>query len=340
MGGAVGINIVQFPSPLSPLPDLITHADWSMQPNKRWIATAVLQTDGSYLAMAPKPVKEPGTLLQRLRAAAGVQGTILAGFDFPIGLPLRYARACGIGDFLDVIPQLGLGEWADFYNVAEQPQQVNLRRPFYPLRPGNARQIHLLKSLGMQEIDNLRRRCELPHAGRRAAAPLFWTMGAQQVGKAAICGWRDMLGPALREPLPGITIWPFSGQLVELLQPGQTVIAETYPAEFYQHLGVKFDRRQGVHLGTLGGKRSQEARIGNSEKLRDWQALAQVRLSPKLEAAIHDGFGSATDGEDRFDAVIGLFGMLNVVRGRRETGEPEDGTIRRLEGWILGQSTV
>jgi len=328
------------PLPFSRLPDLITHADWGTQPTKRWIAAAVLQADGSYLALAPEPVKEPGTLLQRLRTSVGVQGTILAGFDFPIGLPLRYAQACGIGDFLEILPRLGQGEWADFYNVAEQPQQINLHRPFYPLRPGNARQLHLLNSLGMQEMDDLRRRCELPQAGRRAAASLFWTMGAQQAGKAAICGWRDMLGPAMRETPPGITIWPFSGQLVDLLLPGKTVVAETYPAEFYQHFEVKFNRRLGSHLNSLGGKRSKNARIANSATLLDWQAQMQARLSAKLEAAILDGFGSAPDGEDRFDAVIGLFGMLNVGRGKPKTGEPEDGTIRRLEGWILGQSTV
>ena len=333
MGGVVGINLVQHPPALYHLPELITHADWGTHPTKRWIATAVLQEDGSYLAQAPELVAEPETLLRRMRVSAGVQGIVLAGFDFPIGLPERYAKACGIGDFLEILPRLGRGEWVDFYNVAEQPQQVSLHRPFYPLRPGSARQIHLLNSLGMQKMDDLRRRCELPHAGRRAAAPLFWTMGAQQVGKAAICGWRDILGPALRETPPGITIWPFSGQLVELLQPGKTVIVETYPAEFYQHLGVKFNRR-------LGGKRSQAARIGNSIPLLDWQAHANVRLSPELEAAIRVGFGSTMDGDDRFDAVIGLFGMLNLVRGRRETSEPEDGIIRKLEGWILGQSTV
>jgi hypothetical protein len=149
-----------------------------------------------------------------------------------------------------------------------------------------------------------------------------------------------MLGPALNETPPGISIWPFSGQLGDLLHPGQTVIAETYPAEFYQHLGVKFNRGRGIQHSMQGGKRSQQARIGNSEILLNWQAAAQVRLSPRLESSIQDGFGSSADGEDRFDAVVGLFGMLNVVGGRRETGEPEDSTIRRLEGWILGQSTV
>jgi len=36
--------------------------------------------------------------------------------------------------------------------------------------------------------------------------------------------------------------------------------------------------------------------------------------------------------------VVGLLGMLNVVLGRRPSGEPDDPLVRRLEGWILGQT--
>jgi hypothetical protein len=36
--------------------------------------------------------------------------------------------------------------------------------------------------------------------------------------------------------------------------------------------------------------------------------------------------------------VVGLFGMLNVVLGRLPCGEPDDPVVRRIEGWILGQS--
>ena len=34
---------------------------------------------------------------------------------------------------------------------------------------------------------------------------------------------------------------------------------------------------------------------------------------------------------------VGLLGMLNVVRGYRATGEPDDPAVRDIEGWILGQ---
>ena len=34
--------------------------------------------------------------------------------------------------------------------------------------------------------------------------------------------------------------------------------------------------------------------------------------------------------------MVGLFGLLNVLRGGRPSGEPEDPVVRRIEGWILG----
>jgi hypothetical protein len=108
------------------------------------------------------------------------------------------------------------------------------------------------------------------------------------------------------------------------------VVAETYPAEFYGHLKLK--------LPVAGqGKRSQAARRANAPALITWSQSAGVHLAADLNAAIRDGFGSGADGEDRFDAVVGLFGMVNVVLGHREPGEPADDSIREIEGWILGQ---
>jgi hypothetical protein len=69
-----------------------------------------------------------------------------------------------------------------------------------------------------------------------------------------------------------------------------------------------------------------------------WARVAGVDLDPALREQIEDGFGDDPRGDDRFDAVIGLFGMLNVVLGRRPSGEPDDPIVRRIEGWILGQT--
>ena len=49
--------------------------------------------------------------------------------------------------------------------------------------------------------------------------------------------------------------------------------------------------------------------------------------------------GGFPQGDDAFDAVVGLFGMLQVCLGQREPGEPDDRAIREIEGWILGRES-
>lgn len=317
-------------------PALVVHADWGSAPRKRWMAWAQLGADDRYCVLAPNPVGDLATLFQRLRAAAGTEGCVLLGVDFPIGLPLHYAELAGIGTFLDALPRFGEGRWERFYEVSGAPQDISIVQPFYPARPGGARREHLLAALQADSFDALRRRCELPHPGRRAAAPLFWTLGGQQVGKAAIIGWRDLLGPALRGGRDNLAIWPFSGPLAALCVPGRIVVAESYPAEFYGHLGISFT--QGCGEGRRGGKRVREARRANAPLLLQWARQAGVDVAPDLADMIRDGFGAGPDGEDLFDAVIGLFGMLNVVLGRQPPGEVQDARLRMVEGWILGQA--
>ncbi len=112
------------------------------------------------------------------------------------------------------------------------------------------------------------------------------------------------------------------------------MVAETYPAEFYTHLGVTFSPHR---AGARSGKRVRSERLANTVALFAWAERAGVDLDPGLEAAIRDGFGMAPDSDDPFDAAVGLLGMLNVVLGHRPAGEPQDKLIRRVEGWILGQ---
>ncbi len=78
--------------------------------------------------------------------------TTLIGFDFPIGLPSAYAERAGVHDFLDLLPNLGSGEWSGFYRVAEEPAKIGLRRPFYPQRPGGTKMHHLLDALNLKSM--------------------------------------------------------------------------------------------------------------------------------------------------------------------------------------------
>jgi quercetin dioxygenase-like cupin family protein len=264
------------------------------------------------------------TLLDRLRArAAGADACVFVGFDFPIGLPVAYARRAGIDSFLEALPSLG----DDFYDPAVRPDEVSLRRPFYPRRPGSAKQQHLLDGLGAGSTEELLRRCERRTDERPSASPLFWTLGPKAVGKAAITGWRDVLAPALRDSRLDLSLWPFDGRLDDLFAPGRVVVAETYPTEVYGHLGVGF-------AGTR--KADPAARAANGRLLLAWARQTGLEISTDLTRQLAAGFPGA-GGDDRFDAVVGLFGMLNVVLNRRGPGDPDDELVRRVEGWILGQ---
>jgi hypothetical protein len=158
------------------LPTLVTHADWGSHPENRWMARAVLRADSRYAAYVSELVGEPETLVKRLVAQAGPRGCVLLGFDFPIGLPARYAECACIRDFLALLPQLGHGDWSEFYTVAERLDHISLPRPFYPQfsrRKGEAHFSHLLDGLGL-EVSELRRRCEQARPGRAIFGQPAW----------------------------------------------------------------------------------------------------------------------------------------------------------------------
>jgi hypothetical protein len=184
-------------------------------------------------------------------------------------------------------------------------------------------------ALGLATAAGLSRLCDRATAIRPAGAPLFWTLGANQTGKAAISAWRDWLVPALAAPDPP-ALWPFEGDFVPLLAARRTVIAETYPAEVMRHLGLRL----------AGSKRRQPDRAALAPALRAAMRRLSVTPDPALAAAIADGFGPTPDGEDRFDSVIGVLGVINVLAGHRPGGIPPDPWLRRWEGWVLGQTDL
>ncbi len=304
------------------LPAVVCHADWGSDPGKRWMARAVLE-GGRYIAHTPEPVGDHTTLIARVKANIG-QASAMVGFDFPIGVPIAYARLIGAKEFKPFLSQLGRGEFTDFYRVCSEALEITTHRPFYPYKTGGKKQQHLLDVLQAADINDLRRKCELGCSGRKAACSLFWTLGPNQVGKAAIIGWRDVLAPALEND-KSVVLWPFDGSLDQLLKPGNVVIVETYPAECY---GWFF---QG---GLRGKKGDTEVRKRVAGALFRLAGKANLKLDPELTQNIEQGF---PDGDDAFDATVGLFGMLEVLRGERKSGDPKDENVRKLEGWILGQ---
>ena len=90
-------------------------------------------------------------------------------------------------------------ERPDFFRVCDTLADIRLDRPFYPQRGvrGMTRLSHAA-ALGLGDAAGLSRLCDRATPDRPAGAPVFWTLGANQSGKAAIAAWRDLLLPALR----------------------------------------------------------------------------------------------------------------------------------------------
>lgn len=310
------------------LPALVVHADWSINPRKRWLASAELNGN-RYQILSTELVGNLSNFLNRVQKRVGAGGCVLIGFDFPIGLPNTYAQLAGISDFCSALTRFGRDEWSGFYDVAESADQISLHRPFYPNRPGGTRRQLLLTKLGLNSFDDLLRACDKAPPLQRPAAPLFWTLGAQQVGKAAINGWQEVLAPGLIDPNLDLVIWPFSGKLSDLLEPGRVIMVESYPTEFTHQLGLVIPQKR-------FSKRRQSDRILAAERLIKSSTDVGIEFDPQAKRNVIEGFGPSPSGEDRFDAFVGLIGMLQILRRKRHFFEPETNSIRKIEGWIFG----
>ncbi len=311
----------------------VVHSDWSKDSPKRWMASATLdRRTGEVQAFPTEQVTDSENLVRAQIDDKGREVHSIYGFDFPLGIPASYAYRADVSSFLGLLASLGEEAEPDFFRVAETDEQISLGRPFYPYRArlkGEVKQEQLWTGLGLASSDDLFRECERSKGGEQiAACPLFWTLGANQVGKGAISGWREVVIPALVDKGLDVAVWPFDGALSELAEKRRVTLCETYPAEFYGHLGID---RTGL------SKRRQESRREAAKDLLEWAEKCGVELSEKLSTEIRDGFGESATGEDRFDAVVGLFGMLNVLLGHRESGEEKAGEGLAVEGWILGR---
>ena len=276
-----------------------------------------------------EPVGDVATLLDRLRARAG-DGAVALGVDFPIGLPREYAarHLNGVAGFTEFLR--GLADRPGFLAVCATLQEISPERPFYPMcgLRGMTRLSHAL-ALGLSSAAGLSRACDAATLDRPAGAPLFWTLGANQTGKAAISAWRDLLLPALAGAHPP-AIWPFDGALLPLLGAGGVVVAETYPAEAMRQLGLRMG----------GSKRRHTDRVALVPAIRAAMSALSARPDPALDQLLAAGFGEDAAGEDRLDCVLGVLCVLQVLAGRRTEAAPDDPWVQQWEGWVLGQGAA
>jgi hypothetical protein len=307
-------------------PDVVAHADWGLDPRKRQVAVATRRPGDAagparyrIVSVAAAPA---GDLFAKLQARYRV-AAYLIGFDFTLGLPRAYAAAAGVPDFPAFLSRIGSPPWTEFDQVAVRADEISLRRPFYPHRPGGTRRAQLQDALGLS-AQQLRRRCD-----GTDAETLFWTLGGKQAGKSSLHGWR-----MIRQARAGgadLALWPFDGSLPELLARGGIVVAEAYPREFYQYIGAPPAARW--------SKRRRADRLLCIPALLAWADRLGVSWDAAVGQRVTDGCDSGPTGEDEFDAVIGVLGMISVLTGAVPPGVPaDDQAVLETEGWILGRA--
>ena len=271
---------------------------------------------------APRPAPDLGALAGALRRE-GVPAVL--GLDLPLGVPRLYAAQRPEAGFVEFLRHRA-GD-ARFFAVSPTLETVGLEAPFYPLRglKGMTRASHAA-ALGLPGPEALHRWCDGATATRPAGAPPFWTLGANQSGKAGLSAWREWLAPSLAQDAP-LDLWPYAGPLHGLLRAGRLAVAEVYPAEALRQLGLRL----------RGSKRDRAARLTLAGPLAEAMARLRVTPSPELTAIIGDGFGADAAGEDRLDCTLGLLALIAVLDGHRADFIPEDEAVRSWEGWVLGQ---
>jgi hypothetical protein len=286
------------------LPAEILAIDWGSTPAKRQLCRAVFRGD-RYVVSPPRPVNDV--------AALELGPGTLAAFDCPIGLAHEYAALAQLGSFRAALGIFGTGRFERFYEPGRRVD-IAIERPFYPAgRTKGTRRDHLRRVLG--DAAFAPRVCDR----LAGAGPLFWLVGARQVGRSAAHVWRELITPRLDH----IALWPFDGPLAELLTTGRPIVAEMYPAFLLRSLGVAVAR-----------KSDRAARAACGRKLLS-RVGADARLDlDAVRALLRDGFGVSRSGEDPFDATIAGIGIARLLLDRAVSEPPE--AARVVEGWILG----
>ena len=157
-------------------------------------------------------------------------GPVLVGLDLVLGVPRNYwtelqaMRRWNSNSFIDWLGRLDLA--SDFFKTVQDPATWRVDRPFFKVAKG----VGGKKSFEKKLTGGFHRRID-----RCTAAwtkPVFAVSGIPgTVGSATRALWQELALFLRRDR--DFAVWPFDGELTELLSRKGIVLAETYPRLAY-----------------------------------------------------------------------------------------------------------
>lgn len=275
-------------------------ADWSKDTNKRSVYTADIANKRI------QKEKYPGTKGWNLKSLLELAkqfsrtGPVLVGVDVVLGVPQEYWQMLMQDvntDRSDSFVQWlgGLDPYSEFFvGICKSPEEWSVHRPWFKVPKGSGG----LNSFAKKVNGDMKRRIDF----KTNAKPVFAVSGIPGVvGGATRDFWQELV-PHLAFGYKDFRIWPFDGELPNLLSNSGIVLAETYPGLAY---AAALNDSLNTHKINIHKTKDK------SRKLACW-LLERAKWIVDQKIVLSD-LGSARGNEDDFDALFTAAAVLRCV---------------------------
>ncbi|MDE2851454.1 MAG: hypothetical protein OXP74_12690 [Acidobacteriota bacterium] len=279
-------------------PRFFVSADWSKEPGKRAVYVADLGERRIFREARPDWRFDS---LMDLAEELSAEGSVVVGVDVVLGVPRSYwklvladSRYGHPTNFVDWLGRLGGNqEFFNPANTARNHEQWRVDRPWFHVPKGKG----ALTAFKKKADDGFLRLIDRSSG----AKPLFAVSGIPgTVGSGTRDFWRE-LAPNLRTNRK-FAVWPFEGELAELLSTNRVVLAETYPGLAYAAaLAEELPTGRFVVAKTKQQPRNDACNLLAASK---WVTTYGVNLGD---------LDSARNDEDDFDALFTAAAVLRCA---------------------------
>lgn len=256
-------------------------------------------------------------------------GSVLATFDAPLGLPESYLRALSLrrgieptATFLDLLALVG--EMPGYFDASRSARDWTLEHPFFSVPAGVGGLQSYLDMSAHFGVDMYRKIDRMTRA-----KTVFIKAGVPgSVGSAATALWLELSRELTARRT--LKVWPFEGDIQTLLRSSPIVVGEIYPRAAYA-----------TALLDLPPSSRPLLSVAKTDEGIRREAVAMLRTAPWVsEHAIElEDLGDAEASEDDFDACITAAALLRCILEDAPMC-PAELHAPEFEGGMLGTGSV